>query len=254
MSAPQAPSSPVKLDHVAFGVPDVTAVVPFVVGQLGGRELDVGPGGGFRWWQWQFEGGGALEILEPDGPPDGFLHRFLKARGGPAPHHVTFKVPDLRAAMERARALGHDVVGVDASSPSWMEAFLHPKKAQGIVVQIVESHPGTGDWKEDGAYRFPDAPADVPAPVTLLGVRLNAHAEERARAQWSELLRGSCEREDGTLVFRWPDSPLRLAVQVDPARPEGPLALEVAADRDLRLPEGPHPTLGLPVVQVEERT
>lgn len=243
-----------QLDHIAFGVSRVADLVPFVVEELGGRERDVGPGVGFRWWQWEFEGGGALEILEPDGPPDGFLYRFLAARGGPAPHHVTFKVPDIRHAMERARAMGHDVVGYDATSPSWMEAFLHPKRAQGIVVQIVESHPELADWPDDGTFVFPPSQADPPPPVRLLGLRLAARSEERARAQWQELLGGACTREAGGLVFRWPESPLRVAVRIDEALPEGPIALEIATDRALRLPEGPHPALGLPVVCREERT
>jgi len=241
-----------QLDHVAFAVPRGEGVVPLVVGELGGRERDVGPGVGFRWWQWEFEGGGALEILEPDGPPDGFLHRFLAARGGPGPHHVTFKVPDLPAAMERARAMGHDVVGYNAASPSWMEAFLHPKRAQGIVVQIVESHPDLADWPDDGTWTFPAAPADPPPPVRLLGVRLAARSEESARAQWQQLLGGACTRDAEGLCFHWPGSPLRIAVRIDPAQPEGPIALEIATDRKLHLPEGPHPVLGLPIVHVED--
>jgi len=87
-------------DHVAFGVPDAAAVTPFLVGELGGRPFESGPGIEFLWWQWQFARGGAIEIIEPDGPPGGFVHRFLEARG-PGVHHVTFKVPDLAAAAAR---------------------------------------------------------------------------------------------------------------------------------------------------------
>ena len=238
----------VLLDHVAFGVADVADVVPLVVGELGGSERGAGPGGGFQFWQWEFAGGGALEILEPHGPPGGFLHRFLEARGGPGPHHLTFKLPDIRAAMERARAMDYDVVGFDDSSPSWIEAFLHPKQAQGIVVQLVESHPdeSDGSWT---APPYPPAPRERPEPARLVGLRLSARSETRARRQWQELLDGRVEEDAGALVFRWPDSPLRVAVQVDASQPEGPIALEVASERELRLPEGPHPALGLPIVR-----
>jgi hypothetical protein len=133
-----------------------------------------------------------------------------------------------------------------------MEAFLHPKTAQGIVVQIVESHPELDDWEDDGSFVFPPQPEDPPPAVRLLGVRLSAHSEARARDQWEALLCGSASREHGDLVFRWPDSPLRIAVQIDDARPEGPIALEIATDREIRLPEGPHPALGLPIVRREE--
>jgi catechol 2,3-dioxygenase-like lactoylglutathione lyase family enzyme len=243
--------SEVELDHVAFAVAEIAGVVPLVVGELGGRERGAGPGAGFQFWQWEFAGGGALEILEPFGPPDGFVHRFLKARG-PGAHHLTFKLPDIRGAMQRAGARGYDVVGFDDSSPSWIEAFLHPKQAQGIVVQLVESHP---ELQEDGDWQPPPYPASPPAapePVRLLGLRLTSHSEDRARRQWQDLLGGQCVPDGRELVFRWPDSPLRLAVSLDAGLPEGPRALEIATDRDLRLPEGPHPALGLPVVCVEE--
>lgn len=244
-------SDAVQLDHVAFGVSRVADVVPLVVGELGGRERGSGPGVGFRFWQWEFAGGGALEILEPDGPPGGFLHRFLASRG-PGPHHLTFKLPDIRVAMERAQARGYDVVGFDDRWPGWIEAFLHPRQAQGIVVQLVESHPELSDGPE-GSWPFPPSrgPAQRPAPVRLLGLRLAARSEARARAQWEDLLGGRCEAHPRELCFRWPDSPLRVAVSLDAAVPEGPLALEVASPRSLRLPEGPHPVLGLPVVCVE---
>jgi methylmalonyl-CoA/ethylmalonyl-CoA epimerase len=239
-----------RLDHVAFAVPQVAHVVPLVVGVLGGVARGAGPGAGFRFWQWEFGNGAALEILEPDGPADGFLHRFLAARGGAAPHHLTFEVPDLRGAMRRAREHGHDVVGFDDSYPAWLEAFLHPKRAQGIVVQLVESHPELqqGDWQPPP---FPPAPPPAPA-VSLLGLRLASRSEARARRQWQELLGGDCAVRGRDLVFRWPDSPLRVAVSIDPAAAEGPRALELSSDRDLPLPEGPHAALGLPIVCVEE--
>jgi hypothetical protein len=37
---------------------------------------------------------------------------------------------------------------------------------------------------------------------------------------------------------------------VRPDAPEGPIALELSAPRRIALPEGPHPELGVPLVQV----
>src|SRR3990172_4107073 len=90
------------LDHVAFGVPEVDAVAPFLVGELGGRPYEGGPGLGFLWWQWSFAGGGRVEVIAPHGPPGGFVHRFLE-RHGPGVHHVTFKVPELCASAGPTR-------------------------------------------------------------------------------------------------------------------------------------------------------
>src|SRR5262245_15300792 len=107
-----------------------------LVGALGGSPAHGGSSSQYRFGQWRFDGGGRLEILEPE-KPDGFLSRFLETRG-PGIHHVTFKVPSLQDACGRARDLGYDIVGYDDSDPEWKEAFLHPKQALGIVVQFAE--------------------------------------------------------------------------------------------------------------------
>jgi catechol 2,3-dioxygenase-like lactoylglutathione lyase family enzyme len=235
-----------RLDHVAIGVPDATQAPPFLVGELGGRRHDAGPGAGFRWWQWRFEGGGVIEILAPDGPPGGFLHRFLAARG-PGVHHVTFKVPDLHAAARRARDHGFEVVGLSEPFPGWKEAFLHPRQAQGIVVQLAES--GSAAMQPPGAaaeWRFPAEPEPAPVPAEIVALRLAAASAERAVRQWGDLLGGSADARNGEILFTWPGSPLRVAVEVDADAPEGPLAIELLPRAHLRLPEGPHPTLGIP--------
>jgi methylmalonyl-CoA/ethylmalonyl-CoA epimerase len=242
-----------RLDHIAFGVPDVAPVAELLAGHLGGREHHSGPGGnGFVFWQWEFAGGGVIEIIVPDGPSGGFLHRFLAARGAGA-HHVTFKVPDIHAGRERARAFGYEPVGFDDRWAGWKELFLHPKQAQGIVVQLAESHPDL-EGDDEGASLRPPFPAARAASesVKVVGLLLSSRSEQRALRQWHTLLGGSPVRERDRLVFRWPDSPLRIAVHVQPDSDEGPLALEIAASRRFALPEGPHPTLSLPLVQVEE--
>jgi catechol 2,3-dioxygenase-like lactoylglutathione lyase family enzyme len=230
------------LDHVAIGVHRIEATTGLLVGVLGGRPFEGGPGVGFRWGQWSFGNGARLELIEPAGRPGGFLHRFL-ARHGPGVHHVTFKVPDLARAAERARRFGYEVVGYDDSDPGWKEAFLHPKQAQGLVVQLAESNPGVGDssWP---AWQPPPAAPDPPPPVRVAALRLTARRAAAARRQWQELLQGACQERDGRLLFRWPDSSLAIAVHPDPHAPEGPLALELEADRPLVLPEGREPLLG----------
>jgi methylmalonyl-CoA/ethylmalonyl-CoA epimerase len=237
--------SPVyKLDHAAFGVPRVADAVPLLVGALGGAPHEGGPGFGFEGGQWRFAGGGLLEVIEPSGPPGGFLHRFLASRGAGI-HHVTFKVPSLRAAADRARRFGYEVVGYNDAFAGWKECFLHPRQAHGIVVQLAESDPSFegGEWTR--SWPFPPAPAVVPPPARIVGLRLVLRSADTARRQWGEMLCGETSREDGALVFRWKESPLRIAVDVEPgAREEGPSCVEVAADRPLALPEGPVPELG----------
>jgi catechol 2,3-dioxygenase-like lactoylglutathione lyase family enzyme len=235
------------LDHVAFGVPEVDAVAPFLVGELGAERFEGGPGLGFLWWQWTFAGGGRVEVITPHGPP-AFLHRFLE-RQGPGVHHVTFKVAKLAAAVERVRAHGLDVVGLDDRNPGWKEAFLHPKQAHGIVVQLAESYPSL-DLGIDPRWRYPEAPPAPTARAALERVVLSMHDAAAARLQWADVLGGAEQERDGALHFRWPDSPVAIAVELDPRAAEGPRRIEVSCARRLALPEGPHPVLGIEFRQV----
>ena len=231
----------IRFDHIAIGMSRMVDATEMLVGTLGGVPAYGQPSGVFRWGSWTFEGGGTIEILEPLGD-HGFLHRFLDERG-PGVHHVTFKVPSLDEVSARAERAGYDVVGRDDTDPEWKEAFLHPKQALGIVVQFAES--AGGDDGPQPPWQPPPGPPDPPAPVTIVGLRLRAHSRERARRQWETVLEGRpSEGPEGELIYRWPDSPMRLAVEIDPARDEGPVAIELASDRAIALPDGPHPALG----------
>jgi len=213
----------IQFDHIAIAARRIADAPPYLMGVLGGVPYFGMSADVFRFGQWEFEGGGRIEVLEPRGD-DGFLHRFLAARG-PGVHHVTFKVPSLDEARERAASLGYTVVGYRASVPRWKEAFLHPKEALGIVVQIVESpdEPPRGHWRKP-----PPMPTDAPPPVRLLGLRLSAHSAERAHRQWATLLGGEASVDGGRQIFRWPGSPLRIAVDVVSTGEEGPTAIEIA--------------------------
>jgi len=167
----------IRFDHIALAVPRLVAAQAVLVGELGGEPTFGAVTDAFRFWHWRFEGGGRLEVLEPAGA-DGFLHRFLAQRG-PGIHHVTFTVPNLGEACDRARAHGYSIIGYDDSDPEWKEAFLHPREALGIVVQFAQPGPpssraGPPRWQP------PPGPANPPPPVTMLGLRLRARSRERA--------------------------------------------------------------------------
>lgn len=231
--------SGIEFDHIAIAAHRIADAPPYLVGVLGGAVYFGMSADVFRFGQWEYDGGGRIEVLEPRGD-DGFLHRFLAARG-PGIHHVTFKVADLREACDRATALGYGVVGYKATVPRWKEAFLHPKDALGIVVQIVESpeSPPRGHWRKP-----PPMPADPPPAVRLLGLRMRAHSAERARRQWATLLGGAASVESGAHVYRWEGSPLRIAVEIDPIGEEGPTRIELAASRAVAGLGAPAPGLG----------
>lgn len=239
-----------RLDHVAIGVARAPDAVPWLVGELGGAAFAAGPGLGFRFWQYSFARGGLIEVLEPDGPQGGFLHRFLASRG-PGIHHLTFKVPDLRAAAGRAARLGYEVVGMSELHPAWKEAFLHPRQAQGVVVQLAESHPEL-EPEEWAAQPFPPAPAPAREQTDVRGIRLIAKSEAQARRQWEDLLGGQCSVERHSLVFRWPDSPLAVSIELDAAASEGPIGIEISAPRALRFANAGDRALGTRWLQASE--
>lgn len=130
----------VQLDHVALALPDRAPFWATFAGDLAGRWVGGGETlSGFAFGQLRFANGMKVEAIEPFPPGGGgFLDRFLAA-GGPGPHHLTFKVDDLEAAVERARSAGWEPLGVDLGGTQWKEAFLHPRRACGIVVQLAWS-------------------------------------------------------------------------------------------------------------------
>lgn len=127
-------------DHVAVAAGSGAVLDARYRGELGGRPLAGGKPPGFIWNQVEFANGAVVEMLEPDRVEENdFLQRFLD-RQGPGPHHLTFKVPDFGVALDAAAAAGYPPVSIDDSDPDWKEAFLHPKDAPGVVVQLAESH------------------------------------------------------------------------------------------------------------------
>jgi methylmalonyl-CoA/ethylmalonyl-CoA epimerase len=171
MSAPTPSIAPdtIDLDHVAVAAESHADVWPRYAGELAGDWVSGGVAIGFAAGQVRYANGMKLEVLAPANvDQNDFLRRFLD-RNGPGPHHLTYKVKDIRGALKLAEAAGYRPVNAQLDDPGWKEAFLHPKDAPGVVVQLAQA---AGDWSSD-------PPADLPAPVagaaraTLLHV---AHA------------------------------------------------------------------------------
>ena len=127
-----------QLDHVAIAVNDAAETAKLFRDVLGAEFLFFGDNRdqGFRFVQYGFPFGGRVELVTPIG--DGFVSRFLDKRGEGV-HHVTFKVTDLRSQVERMLEGGVELIMVDVDNPHWREAFIHPKNAHGVLVQVAES-------------------------------------------------------------------------------------------------------------------
>lgn len=148
------PTSHYDLDHVALAAADTAPLLRFLTGTVNATALWGGYNGGFRPMQvlvGDATDGMKIELLEPwNTEHNDFLARFLE-RNGPGPHHLTFKVPDIVAALDRARAHGYEPVNVNIDNPMWREAFLHPRQSHGTVVQLAESnepHAGRAEMLE----------------------------------------------------------------------------------------------------------
>lgn len=178
---------PVDLDHVALAMERHSDGLPRYVGDLGGRWLSGGFGIGFAPAQIAYANGMRIELLRPNRVEENdFLRRFLD-RHGPGPHHLTFKVPDIEAAIERCRDLDIEPVGVDLRDPHWKEAFIHPRDALGIVIQLAQ--PSGEGWEA------PSAPRELPpsrtsSPATLTYVAHAVRSRDEGTRLFCELLEG----------------------------------------------------------------
>ncbi|MGZ4189192.1 MAG: VOC family protein [Actinomycetota bacterium] len=127
------------IDHVSIAVRDIGTAIPFYVETLGASFLFAGErrDQGFRWAQFTFPGGGKIELVTPLGS-DGFVWRFLERRGE-GPHHVTLKVPDIERAITHLEGRGVPLFSVSTARTDWKEAFIHPRDANGTLIQIAQS-------------------------------------------------------------------------------------------------------------------
>ncbi|HXQ44475.1 MAG TPA: VOC family protein [Acidimicrobiales bacterium] len=140
------------LDHVAVAVERWSDAWPRYVHQLGGTWHSGGVNSGFSPAQLSYANGAKVEILQPWEPEaNPFLRRFLD-HSGPGPHHLTFKVPDIEVALGRVVDAGFEPVGVRLEDPQWREAFLHPRQATGVVVQLAQAE---FEWISPAPEGFP---------------------------------------------------------------------------------------------------
>src|SRR5664280_1958007 len=196
------------LDHVAHAVPRWQDVWTRYAVDLGAEWNSGGPGPGFAPAQLRFGNVARVVVLMPHRVEvNDFLDRFV-TRHGPGAHHLTFKVPDLEAALERVVQAGIEPIGVDVSDPEWMEAFVHPKRATGVVIQLAEQQvPWVSPPPEDSPTERRQRP-DGSGPVPPASLRWVAHVVadlEAAAALFVGLLGGAVVDEEVLPDQRWVD-------------------------------------------------
>ena len=193
------------LDHLAIGTAALGGGWELFGGVLGGTWAYGDDSPGFWWGQLKFAAGPKIELLTPTGGPDAaFLERFLAARGA-GPHHFNFLVTDIEDTLARIKAFGIEPVGVSLADPAWREAFLHPRDAHGIVIQVAQ---------EDGTPASPP-PRELPEPGPPARFDLIEHHVgdlDSAVRLFTEVLDGQLEAAEtagpagpaGTAELTWP--------------------------------------------------
>lgn len=83
-----------------------------------------------------------VELLEPI-DPDSAVGRFLQKRGEGI-HHICFEVKDLRQALARLKEQGVSLIDEEPRLGTGGKriAFLHPKGAHGVLIELYERVPG----------------------------------------------------------------------------------------------------------------
>ena len=130
-----------QIDHIGVAVESIESALPFYRKALG---LDVVHTEIVAPQQVKVAflqaGQASIELLEPMGP-EGAVAKFLKKRG-PGIHHIAFAVKDIEGHMKRLAVEG--LPPLDAKPRPGARGhhvcFLHPKHAQGVLIELVENH------------------------------------------------------------------------------------------------------------------
>lgn len=225
----------IDLDHTSFAVWDALAWATRLRRELGAIPIAGETLHDFRYlllYVGDLDRGARIELLEPH--DEGFVDRFLR-RHGIGPHHLTFRVPDLRGAVEEVRHAGGTVVGEDYDHAAWQEAFIKPDSVHGVVVQLAQTDRDYPTVAELLA-------GDVPSPDLLPSTRgatdphwwssvweTPAVGKARLRAThlgstdlgyshtlFGDVLGGQCSEDPDGMHFAWPGGSLRVFSSKEP--------------------------------------
>lgn len=202
-----------ELDHVAFAVPAWRLAGEMLHRELGARFASGFSLPAFNPCQLALAEDMRLELLEPGSSATSFIARFLAENAGnAAPHHITFKVRDISAAISGAQAAGIEPILVNTDHPLWQEAFLHPRDTGlGFLTQMVQTSEALEDladaneiaaerpWAEGHC-----APARLPVVFgQVADLQRAEHVLVSVLGAEKHGLPGLADGEPAATVFRW---------------------------------------------------
>jgi methylmalonyl-CoA/ethylmalonyl-CoA epimerase len=129
-----------RIDHVGYAVEDLEAAIAYHADLYGMSVVhrETSQAEGVREALLAI-GESYIQLLEPltDTSP---VARFMRRNGGPGVHHVGYGVADVAATL--AELKGRNVRVVDdhprPGSRGCTIAFVHPKAAMGVLIELVE--------------------------------------------------------------------------------------------------------------------
>ena len=128
-----------ELHHVAVAVPSLAETIPFYRDVLG-YDLDEPRLIAEQRVRVAFatRDGSRVELLEPADTESG-VARFVAERGRPTLHHVCFVVDDLAGTLVRLADEGVELVDhTPRRGVEGLVAFLHPRAANGVLVELID--------------------------------------------------------------------------------------------------------------------
>jgi methylmalonyl-CoA/ethylmalonyl-CoA epimerase len=131
------------LDHIGIAVKDLQAALAFYRDALG-LEIEAPEDVPSQHVRAHFIPVGdakvRLELLEATSP-ESPIAKYIDKRG-PGLHHITLRVPDIRAALAELKSRGARLIdeqprpGAEGS----LIAFVHPAATGGVLIELKQSH------------------------------------------------------------------------------------------------------------------
>jgi methylmalonyl-CoA/ethylmalonyl-CoA epimerase len=129
-----------RIDHVGYAVESLDEAIAYHERLYGAQvaHRETMPGDGVREALLRV-GDSFIQLLEPTGP-DSPVARFMERNGGPGVHHVGYGVADIDETLTHLKSQGARLVDDHPrpGSRGCTVAFLHPKGAMGVLVELVE--------------------------------------------------------------------------------------------------------------------
>ncbi len=130
----------IKLNHLAIVVDDMVAALRFWRESLGlaqTGEIESVPAEAVD-IAFLSLGDAHIELIQPTSSDSG-VAKYL-AKRGPGLHHLCLEVPDLEAKLNELRARGYELINETPRERDGRRyAFIHPKSAGGVLLELYES-------------------------------------------------------------------------------------------------------------------